>query len=118
MSPSPNYSECSSGKFRFSSHTSHLLVYYRIFVDDIAIPLGTHFDPDDEFLGRITAVPPPHTANTVKRSIAKLEKIEDLESATLYLLQFDQSPLDNDDTVNLTESGIIKDDPLTLNAKT
>jgi len=53
----------------------------------------------------------------VKRSIAKLEKIKDLESATLYLSQFDQSPLDDDDIVDLTESGITKDDPLVLNAK-
>ena len=124
MSPYRGYSKWPFVKFKFTSYF-HLLVYYRIYTEeDGPISLRTHFDSDsddenDEFLGRIkvTSVPPPLSAKVVKRSIARAEKIKDFESITLYLSRLDQSPKDDDDIVDLTESGTTTEDPLSLIAK-
>jgi hypothetical protein len=99
-----------------------LLVYYRIYAEDGAIPSKTNVAPGDPFLGRIKAisVPPPHTAKTVKRSIAKVECIKDRTSTILFLTPYSQLPTDDADKVailNRTGPGSTPHEPLALVAK-
>ena len=99
-----------------------LLVYYRIYAEDGAIPSKTPAAPSDPFLGRIKArsVPPPHTAKAVKHSIAKVENIEDRTSTSLFLTPYSQSPMADDDEVTIlsrTGPGSTPQEPLALVAK-
>ena len=121
----PRYSKRPSGKFKSSAHFSFvciLLVYYRLYAEDGAIPSKTPVAPGDPFLGRIKArsVPPPHTAKAVKRSIAKVEDIKDRTSTSLFLTSYSQSPMSDADKVtirNRTGPGSTPQKPLALVAK-
>ena len=98
-----------------------MLVYYRIYAEDGAI-LSKTPAPGDPFLGRIQAryVPPPHTAKAVKRSIAKVENIQDRASTSLFLTPYSQSPMDDAGKVtilNHTGLGSTPQEPLALVAK-
>ena len=103
--PTPNhYSK--RDRFEFCPHFSFvriLIVYYRIYALDGAIPSKTPATPSDPFLGRIKArsVPPPHrdTAQAVKFSIAKVENIEDRANARLFLTPYSQLPMGDADKV-------------------
>ena len=100
-----------------------LLVYYRIYAEDGAIRSKTPAAPGDPFIGRIKArsVPPPHTAKTVKRCIAKMENIKDRTSTSLFISPYSQSPMADADKVtgilNRTGPGSTPQDPLALVAK-
>ena len=99
-----------------------MLVYYRIYAEDGAIPSKTPAAPDDPFLGCIKAryVPPPHTVKAVKHSIAKVENIKDRKSTSLFLTAYSQSPMDDDGEVtilNRTGPGSTPQEPLALVAK-
>ena len=98
-----------------------MLVYYRIYAEDGAIPSKTPAIPSDPFLGRIKAryVPPPHTAKAVKRSIAKVENIKDRTSTSLFLTPYSQSPMDDAGkvTLNRTGPGSTPQEPLAVVAK-
>ena len=109
-----------------SPSTSHLcellLVYYRIYAEDGAIPSKTPVTPDNPFLGRIKAryVPPPHTAKAVKFSIAKVENIKDFKNTSLFLTPYSQSPMSDAGKVtilNHTGPGSTPEEPLALVAK-
>ena len=100
------------------------LVFYRIYAEDGAIPSKAPVIPGDPFLGRIKvrSVPPPHTAKTVKYSIATVENIKDSESISLFLTPYSQSPMDdaNDDIIlnrTGTGPGSTPQEPLALVAK-
>ena len=101
----------------------NLLVYYRIYAVDGAIPSKIPAAPSgDPFLGRIKArsVAPPHTAQSVKRCIAKMENIKDRTSTTLFLTPSSQSPMGDADKVtirNRTGPGSMPQEPLALVAK-
>ena len=105
--PTPNhYSKRPTDRFEFYLHFSFvriLIVYYRIYALDGAIPSKTPATPSDPFLGRIKArsVPPPHrdTAQAVKFSIAKVENIEDRANARLFLTPYSQLPMGDADKV-------------------
>ena len=60
-----------------------LIVFYRIYAEDGAVPSKTP-TPGDPFLGRIKArsVPPPHrdTAKAVKLTIARVENINTIQA--------------------------------------
>ena len=99
-----------------------MLVYYRIYAEDGAIPAKTPFAPGDLFLGRIKvrSVPPPRTAKTVKHSIAKVENIKDRKSTTLFLTPYSQSPMDDAEKVTIldgTGPGSTPQEPLALVSK-
>ena len=99
-----------------------MLVYYRIYADDGAIPSKTPVTPSDPFLGRIKvrSVPPPRTVNAVKGSIAKVENIKDRESTSLFLTPYSQSPMDDNEKItflNGTGPGSTPQEPLALVAK-
>ena len=101
-----------------------LLVYYRIYAEDGAIPSKTPAAPGDPFLGRIKArsVPPPHprTAKAVRYCIAKMENIKDCTTTSLFLTPYSQSPMDDADEVaifNRTGPGSTPQEPLALVAK-
>ena len=99
-----------------------LLVYYRIYAEDGALPSTTPVAPGNPFLGRIKirSVPPPRTVETVKSSIAKVENIKDRESTALYLTPYSQSPMDDTEKVTIlngTGPGSTPQEPLALVAK-
>ena len=99
-----------------------LLVYYRIYTEDGAIPSKTPASPGDPFLGCIKtrSVPPPHTVKAVKHSIAKVEDIKDRESTSLFLTPHSQSPMGKGDKINIlnrTGPGSTPQEPLALVAK-
>ena len=98
-----------------------MLVYYRIYAEDGAIPSKTPFEPGDHFLGRnkVRSVPPPRTVKAVK-GIAKVENIKDRESTSLFLTPYSQSPMDDTEKVailNGTGPGSTPQDPLALVTK-
>ena len=100
----------------------NLLVYYRIYAEDGAIPSRVPVTPGNPFLGRIKAksVAPPHTAETVKHNIAKMEDIKDRTNASLFLTPNSQSPMGDADKVtilNSTGPGSTPHEPLALVAK-
>ena len=119
------YSKRPSDKFKFFVHFSFvwiLLVYYRIYAEDGAIPSKAPAAPDDPFLGCIKArsVAPPHTAKAVKHRIAKMENIKDRTNTSLFLTPYSQSPMDDADRVtilNQTGPGSTPQEPLALVAK-
>ena len=99
-----------------------MLVYYRIYAEDGAIPSKTPVAPGDLFLGRIkaTSVPPPRTVKVVKCSIAKVENIKDRESTTLFLTPCSETPMDDAEKVTIlngTGPGSTPQEPLALVAK-
>ena len=99
-----------------------MLVYYRIYAEDGAIPTKTPAAPSDPFVGRIKArfVPPPHTAKTFKRSISKMENIKNSTSTSLFLTPYSQSPMGDADKVTIlyrTGPGSTPQEPLALVAK-
>ena len=120
----PDYSKRPYGNM-FSPHFSFcsiLLVYYRIYAEDGAIPSKTPVVPGNPFLGRIKirSVPPPRTAKSVKCSIAKVENIKDRESTALYLTPSSQSPMDDTEKITIlngTGPGSTPQEPLALVAK-
>ena len=94
-----------------------MIVYYRIYAEDGALPSKTPFSPGDPFVGRIKfgSVPPPRTAKTVKRSIAKVENITDRESTSVFLTPYSQAPMDDAEKitiVNGTGPGSTAHEPL------
>ena len=98
-----------------------LLVYYRIYAEDGAIPSKTP-TTGYPFVGhfKARAVPPPHTAKAVKHRIAKVEDIKDPTSTSLFLTLYSQSPMDDVDMVNIlkgTDPGSTPQEPLALVAK-
>ena len=117
----PRYNKRPSGKFKFSS-LFILLVYYRIYAEDGAIPSMTPVASSNPFLGRIKArsVAPPHTVQTVKLSIASVENIKDCTSTSLFLTPYSQSPMGDTGKVailNRTGPGSMQQEPLALVAK-
>ena len=99
-----------------------MLVYYRIYAEDGAIPSNKPVVPGDPFLGRIKvgSVPPLRTVKNVKRSIAKVENIKDRESTSLFLTPHSQAPIDDAENVtnpNGTRPGSMPEEPLALLAK-
>ena len=103
---SPKYSKRPSCEFRFWPpliNCVNFVVYYRIYAEDGGIPSKTPVTSSDPYLGRIKveSVPPPRTAKTVKRSIAKLENIKDRTSTTLFPTLFIESPMDDAEKVTI-----------------
>ena len=100
----------------------NLLVYYRIYAEDGAIPSMTPAAPSNPFLGRIKArsVAPPHNVQTVKLGIAKVENIRDCTNTCLFLTPYSKSPMGDADKVtilNRTGPGSTPQEPLALVAK-
>ena len=102
-----------------------LIVFYRIYAEDGAVPSKTPV-PGDPFLGRIKArsVPPPHrdTAKAVKLTIARVENINDRTSTSLYLTPYSQSPMGDADKITALNRiasgpGSTPQDPLAFVAK-
>ena len=99
-----------------------MIVYYRIYAEDGALPSKTAFSPGDPFVGRIKfgSVPPPRTAKNVKRSIAKEENIKDRERTSLFLTPYSQAPMDDAAKITIlngTGPGSTPQEPLVLVAK-
>ena len=99
-----------------------MLVYYRIYAEDGAIPSKTHDAPCDPFLGRIRirSVPPPRTAKSVKYGIGKVENIKDRENTSLFLTPYSESPMEDADKITIlngTGPGSTPQKPLALVAK-
>ena len=100
-----------------------MLVYYRIYAENGAIPSKTPAASGDPFLGRIKArsVPPSHTARAVRYCIAKMENIKDITNTSLFLTPNNQFPMGDDDKkvyiLNRIGPGSTPQEPLALVAK-
>jgi hypothetical protein len=94
-----------------------LLVYYRIYAEDGAIPLKTPTAAGDLFLGCINAisVPPPRTIKSVKGSIAEVENIKHFNT-TVFLTPYSQLPLSDAEKFTLLPRSTPQE-PLALVAK-
>jgi len=95
-----------------------LLVYYRIYAEDSAIPTKTPAAAGDSFLGRIKArsVPPPRTVEVVKDCITEVENIK-CTNATIFLTPYSQSPMGDAEKVTIlngTGPGSTPQEPLAL----
>ena len=118
----PRYSKRPSGYPPLPLILMILLVYYRIYAEDGAIPSKTPVASGDPFLGRIKArsVAPPHIVQNVKRSIVKVENIKDGTITSLFLTPHSQSPIGDAEKVtilNRTGPGSTPQEPLALVAK-
>ena len=100
-----------------------MLVYYRIYSEDGAIPSKTPATPSDLFLGRIkaTSVPPPHTVKAVKHKIERVEGIKHSTSSSLFLTPYKKSPMGDSEKLAIlnpsTGSESTAQEPLELVAK-
>ena len=101
-----------------------MLVYYRIYTEDGAIPSKIPATSGDPFIGRFKArsVPPPHNVKAMKLRIAKAEDINlnDPTSISLFLTPYSQSPMGDADKftiLNRTGPGSTPQEPLALVAK-
>jgi hypothetical protein len=74
-----------------------LVVYYRFYAEDGAIPSKTSASADEPFLGRVKAdsVAPPHTVASIKRCLARYENVKDTARTSLFLTSSSKSPLGN-----------------------
>ena len=92
----------------------NLPVYYQIYAKDGVIPLKTPV-LGNPFLGCIRArsIAPPHTAQVVKRCIAKVENIKDCAGTSLFLTACSQSPMGDTGMV----TGSTPQEPLALIVK-
>jgi hypothetical protein len=90
-------------------YLSHHLVYYRLYSRERAIP-SKHAFSSDQYMGRIDViqVPPPHTAESIKRCIASHEfEIIDHKRVALFSSLSSQSALSNGDYIPiLTGTGV------------
>ena len=93
-----------------------MLVYYRIYAEDGAIPSKTPITTGDPFLGRIkaTSVPPPRTLKAVEGSIVEVENIKPfITGITIFLTPYSQSPMSDAEKVTLLP-GSTPQEPLAL----
>jgi hypothetical protein len=100
----------------------YLLVYYRIYAEDGAIPSKTPVAPGYPFLGRIQveSMSPPRNLKVVKSRIIKVENIKDGGRTSLFLTPYSQSPMHGADAVSIlngTVPGSMPQEPLALVAK-
>ena len=98
-----------------------MLVYYRIYAEDGAIPSNAPVTPGDPFLGRIKArsVPPPRTAKNVKRNITEVENIK-CTNATIFLTPNSQLPMGDAEKLTILNGigpGSTPQEPLAFVAK-
>lgn len=82
-------------------------VYYRLYTEDGAIRSKTNFDAYEDGLGRIPIlnIAPPHTPDSIKRSISRAEDDPALINAVLYAEILSESPMEHDFVPNLSSSG-------------
>ena len=97
------YSEFACSPYRKFPKHRILLVYYRVFAEDGAIPSANPTYSDDPYLGRISAklVAPPHTAMALKRCLLRVESIGDTTPTYLFNAISSQIPMDDACRVSL-----------------
>jgi len=103
---------------RFSSHAaqltwSKLLVYYRLFTNDIGIPSKQPVFVDNLHLGRVSrnSIAPPRAVLQFKRRLCGVEGIINFAGSTLYPSASNQFPMDDGDRI-LDALGSSMDDPV------
>jgi hypothetical protein len=94
-------------------------VYYRVYTEDGAIPSKASTSTGDPFLGRVKAlsVTPPHTILSVRRCLARFEKISDTMRTSLFLTPSSKYPIDETrkaDVLGRTGLGFKPQEPLAL----
>jgi hypothetical protein len=99
-----------------------MIVYYRIYTENGGIPSKRPVSADSPFLGQIkaTSIPPPHTANSVKRSIARVEDIKDRARTILCLTPYSLLPMEDVDDIGILDPmgpGFSPEEPVAFVAK-
>jgi hypothetical protein len=99
----PRYSEPECYLCRISLDYQILLVYYRVYAEDGAVPSANPVYSDDRYLGRITAtlVAPPHTVISLKSCLSTVENIDDSVSTSLFIAASSRSPMDDAGRVSI-----------------
>lgn len=90
-------------------------VYYRLYGEDGLLPCQQHFRQNDQCLGRVSVIqiPPPHTAESIKRSLRKAENISDTSTIALYSdCAGESDPLDDEIQVPISSGSGPGSDPL------
>ena len=72
-------------------------MYYSVYTQDGAIPSHRPIDPEDPYVACINLkrIAPPHTIASLKRSIAKNEKVVHHDHTVLYADMFQLSSMEN-----------------------
>jgi hypothetical protein len=101
------------------THLTYHLVYYRLYSREEAIPSKHRIFSNDDYIGRINAVlvPPPHTAESIKRCIARHEDIVDYGCVALFEALSSKTPISNEDHVPIlvgAGSGSTLQEPMAL----
>lgn len=118
----PQYCECLvSSHLLSNSHDLNLLVYYRLFTENIGILSDKPASPSDPYLGRARAnsVAPPQTVHLIKRRLCQIENISDYLGFILFLSGSSLSPLNDTERIILTPGGpgSSPDEPMELVVK-
>jgi hypothetical protein len=106
--PGPRYCKCLvSSRLISNSHDLNLLVYYRLFTENIGILSDKPASPSDPYLGRARAnsVAPPQTVYLIKRHLCKIENISDFLGSILFLSGSSLSPLNDTERVSILTPG-------------
>jgi len=112
-----------SGFFLYSvKFDIKFLVYYRLFTENIGIPLTQPAFASDPYMGRVRAnsITPPQTVHLIKRRLCKVENISDYLDSILYLSRSSRSPVDDGERVSVFTpegSGSTPADPIELVVK-
>lgn len=82
-----------------------LLVYYRIYSEDVGIPSQKPLNLEDPYIGRIHAksIAPPHTILSLKRCICKAEGITDHSRTTLFVANSSNSAMDDKGRISVSD---------------
>jgi hypothetical protein len=120
--PGPRYCKCLVSSHLISnSHDLNLLVYYRLFTENIGMLSDKPAFPSDPYLGRVRAnsVAPPQTVYLIKRHLCKIENIGDFLGSILFLSGSSLSPLNDTERIILTPGGpgSSPDEPMELVVK-
>jgi hypothetical protein len=119
----PQYCECLvSSHLLSNSHDLNLLVYYRLFTENIGILSEKPAFPSDPYLGRVRAnsVAPPQTVHLIKRRLCQIENISDYLGSILFLSGSSLSPLNGTERVSILTPdgpGSSPDEPMELVVK-
>jgi hypothetical protein len=92
-------------------------VYYLLYADGYEMPSKVAIDPEEPCLGRIRAesIAPPHTPNSIKRYISRVERNPELAHANLFADTLCDTPLKGHISFLRTDGpGLSQNEPMAI----